>query len=133
MPPLFARLAIMRMKLTLLLLLVVLGCRISHVQSNTLTRSTCSVAAHTDSGELAVVCRPISAATGYRLSGSRDTRQFDQETAVWLDFEPSGVRVSNGNGRSVRGLRVAKQIILKSRQWPWFKPVSDMVCVAGRE
>jgi hypothetical protein len=114
-------------------MLIVGCCWTSFAQASKGAGSACSVAGHTESGELAVVCRHPSDGECYRLSGSSDTRSLQQGISVRMNFEPDGISVSDGKGRSVRGLKVAKWIILNSRQWPWFGPVSDMVCVAGRE
>ena len=109
-------------------------CGLSFAQADEDVESPCSVAGHTESGELAIVCRQFGAGTCYRLSASGvNTTDFRQGMPVWIDFEQSGVRIRRSKGHSVRGLRVNKLIVLNSRQWPWFGPVSEMVCRAGRE
>jgi hypothetical protein len=122
----------MRMNHTLLLILLVLSSHCCFSQTNQRLGSTCSVAGHTDAGELAVVCRQVSSGTCFRLSGSKESGNFQVETPVWIDLKPNGVRVSDAKGRSVGKMQVSKTILLNSRQWPWFGPVSEMVCRAGR-
>ena len=72
-------------------------------------------------------------ATRLSGTGANDTRQFPPGTPILIDFEKIGVRISGSDGHSVAGLAIKKTIFLNSRQWPWFGPVSDMVCRAGKE
>jgi hypothetical protein len=123
----------MRMKHTLLLMLLVLSSHFCLSQANQRPESACIVAGQTEAGELAVVCRQVSYGICFRLTGSKVTGNFEAETPVWIDFEPPGVRVTDAKGNSVERLKVARTIPLNSRQWPWFGPVSEMVCRAGRE
>jgi len=114
-----------------LIVLILVGSQLSIAQTKKRGASVCSVAGQTEAGELAIVCRQISSGTCYRLSGSSDTGKFTEGTEVWMNFERSGIRVSDGNGSTVARLHVSKTIFLNSRQWPWFGPVSRMVCRAG--
>lgn len=123
----------MGMKRIFLLVVIVAGVRLSLAQSNARVGSACRVAGHTTSGQLAVVCQLASSGTCYRFSGSRKMRGFRDGIPVWLDFEATGIRISDNTGRSIGKLKVAKWIILNSRQWLWFGPVSDIACVAGQD
>jgi hypothetical protein len=123
----------MAMKHILLMILILGSCRLCFSQSNRQAETACTVAGHTDASELAVVCRQASSGTCYRLSGPVGTQQFTEGTAVWMDFEPAGIRITDAIGRSVARLKASKTIPLNSRQWPWFGPVSQIVCSAGRE
>jgi len=114
-----------------LIVLILVSSHLSIAQTKRRGAPTCSVAGQTEAGDLAIVCRQISSGTCYRLAGSIDTGKFSEGTAVWMDFEHRGIRVSKGNGSSVTGLQISKTIPLNSRQWPWFGPVSEMVCRAG--
>ena len=120
----------MRMQYAFLIVLI-LSSHLSIAQAKKRGVPACSVAGHTEAGELAIVCRQISSGTCYRLCGSTDTGKFAEGTNVWMDFERRGIRVSNEDGSSVTGLRISRTIPLNSRQWPWFGPVSEMVCRAG--
>jgi len=124
------------MRATLILILMLtFGFSRGFTQSNESLQSSCTVAGHTEAGELAIVCRQPASGICYRLSGTgvNDTRKFPPGTPILLDFENSGVRVSGSDRQSVGGLVIKKMIFLNSRQWPWFGPVSDMVCRAGKE
>ena len=118
-----------------IILILIFGCCRSLTQSKESFQSSCTVAGRTDEGELAIVCREAASGMCYRLSGAgaNDTHQFPPGTAVVIDSENIGVRVSGSDGYSVGGLVIKKMIFLNSRQWPWFGPVSDMVCRAGKE
>jgi hypothetical protein len=123
---------IMRMKHVLLFILMV-GSHLCFSQSNKSAGQACTVAGQTEKGELGFVCRQVSSGTCYRLSGRSDAEHFHEGVAVWIAFRPDGVQVTDTNGHSVSKLLIAKTIPLNSRQWPWFGPVSEMVCRAGKE
>jgi hypothetical protein len=118
----------------IILILIWGGCR-GFAQSHDSFQSSCTVAGHTEEGELAIVCRQPASGVCYRLAGTgaNDTRQFLPGTPILIDFEKTGVRISGSDGHSTGGLAIKKTIVLNSRQWPWFGPVSDMVCRAGKE
>jgi hypothetical protein len=125
----------MRATHILIILILIFGCCRGSAQSGKSFQSSCTVAGQTEAGELAIVCRQPASGICYRLSGAgaNDTRQLPPGTLILVDFEDIGVRVSGRDGHSVGGLVIQKVIFLKSRQWPWFGPVSDMVCRAGKE
>ena len=124
----------MLMKYVFAFVLMFPMCGFSLARADDLGESACSVAGHTESGELAIVCRQSGSGTCYRLSAPGViTGDLLQGIPVWMDFEQSGVRIRRSKGHSVGGLRIHKLIALNSRQWPWFGPVSEMVCRAGRE
>jgi hypothetical protein len=123
----------MRVKRVFPLLLIMACCHVCLAQPNQRTSSACTVAGHTKSGDLAVVCRYDASGMCYRLSSRSDTHRFHEGTAIWIDFDPKGASVSDVNGASVTGLKVTETIYLHSRQWPWFGPVSEIVCVAGKQ
>src|SRR5690348_3197592 len=120
----------MRMRYAFLIVLI-LSSHLSVAQAKQRGAPACSVAGPTEAGELAIVCRQPSSGTCYRLSGSSDTGKFSEGTNVWMDSERSGIRITDANGSTVARLQVSKTIPLNSRQWPWFGPVSEMVCKAG--
>jgi hypothetical protein len=124
----------MRTKLLLMLLfsMFVSGNR-SFAQTNKPAPTPCSVAGYTESGELAIICRQPGFGICYRLVPFSETKPFSDGKEIWVDFGPDGIRVTDGKGHSALKLRAARTIFLNSRQWPWFGPVSDLVCRAGKE
>ena len=118
-----------------IILILIFGCCRGFTESDESFPSSCTVAGHTEEGELAIVCRQPASGMCYRLSGpgANDTRQFPPGAPILIDFENTGVRVSGSDGHSVGGLVIKKVIFLNSRHWPWFGPVSDMVCRAGKQ